>query len=311
MQNNETIYIIGAGAIGKALAVFLKHEGRNVVLIRGSIDDASSSLEKIKVELHDDHTGLEAELPVSTLSNFSALNGIVVFTNKSYGNQQLSEAVKNKINDSPIVILQNGLNVEKPFLDNCFSRVYRCVLFASSQSLSKNTIKFRPIATSFVGIIKGDMQSLGTIVQLLNNQYFKFCVEENIQPVIWTKAIVNSVFNSICPLIEADNGIFLRNKKVLDMGKSIIDECIYIAETKGVFLDKEKVIESMLMISERSSGQFISTYQDIENRRRTEIETLNLAFVDMATELNTVDLVPMTKLLGELIYMKSGLSMHQ
>jgi len=310
MKQEQSIYIIGAGAIGMALAVFLKQEGKNVVLIRGSIDDGSSVVKKINIELQDDHSGIEAEIMVSTLSRYSALDGIVVFTNKSYGNQQLAAAVKNKMGDSPVVILQNGLNVERPFIENGYTSIYRCVLFTSSQALSNNTVKFRPITTSQVGIIKGDMQGLQTIVALLDNRHFRFRAEENIQPVIWTKAIVNSVFNSICPLIEADNGIFTRDEKVLEWGKTVIDECIAVAASKAVHLDREKILESLLMISERSGGQFISTHQDIESRRRTEIETLNFAFVDMAGESNNVSAVPLTKLLGELLYKKSALSLQ-
>ena len=38
----ERIFIIGAGAVGKALAVFLKLEGRSVCIIRGSMDNLST-----------------------------------------------------------------------------------------------------------------------------------------------------------------------------------------------------------------------------------------------------------------------------
>ena len=46
-----TIYIIGSGAIGKTLAVFLKLENKNVILIRGSVDDQAARNETIQVTL--------------------------------------------------------------------------------------------------------------------------------------------------------------------------------------------------------------------------------------------------------------------
>lgn len=65
----NNIYIIGAGAIGKVLALLLKLQGKNVTIIRGSVDDQASHEEIITVELSDKNT-LEASVEFSTLSHF-------------------------------------------------------------------------------------------------------------------------------------------------------------------------------------------------------------------------------------------------
>lgn len=305
-QKNK-IYIVGAGAIGKVLAVLLKPANKNVVILRGSIDDQSSYTEKIQVELHD-KTTLEAEVEVSTLSNFTALHGIVVLTNKSYGNQHLSQVLSSKISNSPIVILQNGLGVEQAFIDHGFPEIYRCVLFATSQTIGENKLRFKPVSVSPIGTIKGNSDSLNIIVEQLNSDNFQFKAETNIETVIWKKAIVNSVFNSVCPLLEIDNGIFHRDEKTLAIAKRVIEECVAIAKETGVFLNIDEVVESLLLISKFSDGQLISTFQDIKNKRKTEIETLNFAIVNVAKKLNKEHMVAETKLLGELIKLKSELA---
>jgi 2-dehydropantoate 2-reductase len=48
--------------------------------------------------------------------------------------------------------------------------------------------------------------------------------------------------------------------------------------------------------------------QDIKNKRETEIETLNFAIVNVAKKLNKEHMVTETKLLGELIKLKSELA---
>ncbi len=115
----RSIFIIGNGAIGKALAVFLKLKGENVVILRGSVDDGSSNMEKIRIILADQSL-LEADVGITTLSRFDVLDGMVVLTNKSFGNPDLAGALKSKINTSPLVILQNGLGVEQEFTDQHF-----------------------------------------------------------------------------------------------------------------------------------------------------------------------------------------------
>ncbi|HRH44683.1 MAG TPA: 2-dehydropantoate 2-reductase N-terminal domain-containing protein, partial [Pyrinomonadaceae bacterium] len=204
MKNN--IYIIGAGAIGKALAVSLKHAGKDVVLLRGRVDDKSNSRRKIQVVLNDG-TELESEIAVSTINYFSELEGIIVLTNKSYANEDLSRRLKNRIKNSPVVVLQNGLGVEKVFVDHDFPEIYRCVLFVTSQNISQNKVRFKPVSVCPIGIIKGNQANLATIVTKLNSPHFRFRAEPEIQTLIWKKAIINCVFNSICPLLEIDNGV--------------------------------------------------------------------------------------------------------
>jgi 2-dehydropantoate 2-reductase len=195
----EPVYIIGAGAIGKVLAVCLNNDGKKVVLLRGSVDNGESHKENIRVMLPSQEI-IEAEVTIDTFSNYRSLEGLIVLCNKSYGNAALAVALKDKIGYSPLILLQNGLGVEQVFMD--FPSVYRCVLFVTSQPVSDTKLNFKPVAVSPIGrVIGGDETSLGHIAALLNTPYFGFRAEGDIQPVIWKKAIVNSVFNSVCPLL--------------------------------------------------------------------------------------------------------------
>jgi 2-dehydropantoate 2-reductase len=303
----KNIFIIGSGTIGKALAVFLKLAGRNVVLVRGSVDDGSRRVEHIRVELANGSIK-EAEVEIATLSAFDSLEGIIVLANKSYGNEQLSIALSHKTGHSPIVFLQNGLGVEQPFIDKGFPQIYRCVLFVTSQFVDEATVRFKPVAVCPIGVISGDDKWLSLMVELLSVPDFQFRKEQDIQTVTWKKAIINSVFNSVCPLLDADNGIFHRDETALGIARKVLSECIGIAGAKGIDLDAAEVEESLLNISRSSDGQLISTLQDIRNKRRTEIETLNFEIVKIARSLGKEDAVKETRLLGELTKLKADLN---
>lgn len=303
----KDICIIGYGAIGKVLAVALKLNGRNVSMIRGSVADAPQHQQKITVESPAGNWP-EAEISISSLQYFPSLeNSIIVLTNKSFGNAQLSEALKSKAGNAPIVMLQNGLGVERPFIQNGYRNIYRCVLFATSQNLDDGLVRFKPVAASAVGVVSGDEGALTQIVEQLHTDRFPFRIEKSIQSVIWKKAISNCVFNSICPLLETDNGIFHRDEKALAIARRVIAECIEIAAAEGISMHADEVEASLLQISRSSDGQLISTYQDILNKRETEIETLNLEVAAIATRLHKQHLVRETRLLGELTLLKSKL----
>lgn len=303
-KSRRHIFIIGNGVIAKALAIALTLSGRNVTILRGTAEVEAAYSENIQVE-----TGgrtLEADILISSINNFEKLDGVILLTNKSFGNTELAKKLKSRTNRSPIVFLQNGLHIENSFIKQDFPELYRCVLLATSQSVTKNKVTFKLVAPSPVGVIKGSDEILNSIVETLSTDIFSFRAEADIQTFIWKKVISNCVFNSICPLLETDNGVFQRNNDVLKIAKTVISECLAVAHENGIMLTEDEVLQNVLSISKMSDGQKISTYQDILNKRETEIDTLNFAIAKAA--LLTKIEVPVTSLLGDLVKIKSELS---
>ncbi len=301
------VYIIGAGAIGKALAVCLKTNGKEVELVRGSVDDGNCHDVSLTLKFRDGKS-ITADVRVNTLSNLPKLAGLIVLTNKSFGNRNLAEKLKGKTGSYPIVLMQNGLGVEQPFTENGFKEIYRCVLFATSQVSPTGEISYKPVADSPIGVVDQNECDLEEVVRLLDTPEFRFVTEANIEKIVWKKAIANCVFNSICPLLEVDNGIFYRDETAFVLAKRVISECIHISKEKGIDLEAEEIEEQVLAISKMSDGQFISTLQDIRNHKETEIDTLNFEVYRMAKSMKLEERVKETRLLGDLVKLKSELN---
>ncbi|MEO0505093.1 MAG: 2-dehydropantoate 2-reductase [Bacteroidota bacterium] len=305
MENNK-IYIIGSGAIGKALAVFLKLEKKEVVLVRGSVDNLKESNEVISVRDTKNQT-FEEIITTTTFSNLKELNGIVLITTKTFANPEIAKKLGNIKGDYSIVLLQNGLNIETPF--NAFKNVFRCVLFTTSQIIDNGQVRFKAVTASPVGSINNRNGNLEELVNHIHTEHFAFRPEPNIEHFVWNKAIINCAFNSICPLLEVDNGIFYRNDDVASIARTVIKECVDLSRKIGLQLDKNEIEKSLLLISERADGQLISTYDDIRKKRRTEIESLNLEMARLAESIGEPELVPFTKALGLTVLEKSKLSL--
>lgn len=301
MKNTE-IYIIGSGAIGKALAVFLKRENKLVKLIRGSIDNIPNIENDITV-IGKNYTFKE-QVTTTTFSNLSSVNGIVLITVKTFGNNEIARKLKELKGDFAIVLLQNGLNIERPFKD--FDKVYRCVLLSTSQVTGNNEVTFKTVSASPIGNLEGKNEGLDDLITQINSPKFEFREEPNISKYVWNKVIANCVFNTICPLLEIDNGIFHRSKSAKVLAEGIVKECVSLAKEKGIILDRSEIMKSLTLISQKSDGQLISTYMDILNNRQTEIESLNLEIARTADEMELTELVKNTKLLGQLIQIKSN-----
>jgi len=303
---SQTIHILGAGAIGKALAVALQYHQKEVVLIRATVPEGSPVTENMKMVIGQGKDVLHGSIRVFPLQHFKRFDGPLVVTSKSYGNKQLAETLQSRVQNTPVILLQNGLGVERPFILNGYTQIYRCVLFITSQ-ISDGLIRLKPVTASPIGIIKGEHDNLNDLVDMLNTETFPFASTRSIDDVVWRKAIANCVFNSICPLLETDNGIFHRDADVLAVAERVVSECLQVANAQGVKLSKEDVMNTILQISKSSDGQLISTLQDIRARRETEIDTLNLEVVRMASDLGMSHNVATTRVLGEMIKLKSAL----
>ncbi len=158
MGPKETIYVLGCGAVGFPLAAYLANAGKTVVAVRTSRKDIPESTITVRVHNGANHVSI----PVATisLSKLTSLAGTIVITTKSYANQAIAQELKNKAAAGPIVIMQNGVGVEKPFLDENFSPIYRCILYVTSQAASEYDFTFRPVTPSPIGVINGSQSAL-------------------------------------------------------------------------------------------------------------------------------------------------------
>lgn len=303
---NERVYILGAGAIGLPLAAYLRASGRDVLAVRTSTDTVDAHDIEIAVTGMDGTT-CQASIVTVSLAKLQRLEGIIVVAAKSYANSLIAARLKDMDIRSPVVILQNGVGVEEPYL-TLNAPLYRCVLYATGQKNGINSYKFAPVNASAIGAIRGNEQEASRLVETLSTPAFPFVLHGDIRREVWKKAIANAVFNSVCPLLEVDNGIFIRNDEAAALAREIVDECILITRAMDMTLTADEIMQQLFAISKKSDGQLISTLQDINEGRETEIEYLNVEIARRGETLTPPVKAHITKALGEMVKIKSKLT---
>ena len=307
MNQTSTYYILGAGAIGLSLAVHLTHSGKKVQLVRTSTKNVEP--QTVNVALKGLHTTevLTTQVDVCSLNHLNNFNGVLIVAAKTFANKAIADYIaKQQTELPPVILMQNGIGIENTFLEVGFTDVYRTVLYSGGQRIADYSVEFKMVDSSPIGVIVGNEQRLNAIISQINTLQFPLHFEEDIQEKIWKKSIANAVFNTICPLLEVDNGIFVRDEKALTLANSVIGECIQVANALGINLNHEAVLNQVLTISKGSDGQLVSTLQDIQNKRQTEIDSLNLEIARIAESLDADIDVRLTKALGTMIQVKSS-----
>lgn len=309
MPASGTTYVLGAGAIGFPLVAFITHAGRHAVAVRTSVTNLPSSTTTVEVELKGGT--LRATVETISLARLTRIEGLVVITAKSHANEAIAQELQRKAFAGPIVVMQNGIGVERPFLERLSGPVYRCVLYATSQAVADGRFAFRPVTASPTGIFRGTDAELTRSVKTLSTDEFPLRVEGDIRRAIWKKTIVNAVFNSICPLLDVDNGVFVRDDEVAGLARQLVRECLAVTRTLGLDLDEPEVMDQIAVVSRHSDGQIISTLQDIRQGRPTEMEFLNLEIARIARATQPTLDPQRIELLGRLVVAKSFLSRNR
>ena len=289
------ITIFGGGAVGIALAVQLSLAGRPVTLVR--LRRSSGSRMKLR------HGDAFAEVPCAFLEEWQpAGNELLAITAKAFANETIAAVLAQRGFAGPVCLLQNGINIERPFLKRGFGSLYRGVLYVTGEAVEDGVSTLKAVKPSLLGRICGELPD--RYVKELSSPAIPFAACDRIEEEVWKKGIVNAVFNSICTLLEVDNGIFARCPDTLALAREVVAEGAGVARRLGIPADEIAILETVLQIS-RSSRHLISTLQDLRQGRPTEIEFLNLAIHELAQQLSPPVVVPRTYLLGELVRLKS------
>lgn len=305
-MDQTPIYVIGCGAIGFPLAASLSQLGKNVIAVRSSVSGVSLHSELINIEQNGVQTDIA--VAVTSLDLLKPQSGIFVITAKTFANNAIALQLSKLQVSGPIVVMQNGLDVEAAFIDAGFAQVFRTVLYFTSEKKAELSYSVKPVKPSMVGVVKGDPELLPYLVTQLQNPLLVVQATKQIKTIVWQKTIANVVFNSICPLLEQDNGIFLRSPEAVTLAEKLIAECIQVAKAEGVELEQKVVREQILAISQASNGLLISTLQDLNAKRQTEINDVNLAVARKADAYGLAAVITRTRLLGELILLKQRLT---
>lgn len=303
MSSDKTIYILGCGAVGFPLAVFLVKAGRRVLAVRTSQSEVPERI--IDVTVRCGKSRISAPIETTSLVALDRLDGTIVVAAKAHANRAIASALRDKGAIGPIVIMQNGVGVEEPFVRAHLSPIYRCIVYATSQATSARAFDFRAVTGSPIGVVEGSRSGLAECISNLTTSQFPFRPDADIQRAIWKKAIINSVFNSICPLLEIDNGVFARDESVAALARDIVAECVALTSRLNIEFSVDELMEQIMQISQRPDGQLISTLQDTRNHRRTEIAFLNLEIARVAGTLPPALDLRRVELLGKLVDAKS------
>lgn len=294
------ISIIGSGAMGSLFGALLAQSGHDVVLI----DIRQDHVDAINTEgLGVQFGGKTRKYAIKASTSIEDGNNsdlIIIFV-KSPQTKEAAVAALKCLNDTGSVLtLQNGMG-NADIISEIIppDQVIAGTTSHGATLLGAGLIHHAGAGPTTIGPWSETSSSdLEAIKDMFCKAGIETQLEENIHLIIWKKLIINVGINAITALTGIKNGQIVDAPPTANLVHRAVQEACDVALAHGVKLPDD-IVEHVFTAAKATGPNRSSMGQDVDNRRRTEIDVINGAVVCLAKNKN-ID-VPVNQTLTSLV----------
>ncbi len=280
-ENFMKIVMLGAGAMGSLFGAMLSRSGKEEVWL---LDIWEEHIDRVKSQgLLVESEGTETVFKARATTNpeeVGVADLIIVFV-KAYITKEAVEFGLPMVGKETLFLsLQNGLgNIEKIESVVGETPVVGGVTSQGATMLGPGRIRHGGKGPTFVGQIDGKVTpEIERIASLLIESGIPTEVSDHIERLIWEKLLINVGINAVTAIVGLRNGELLNFEETRALMTMAVEEAERVALKKGIPLEGSPV-ERVFEVCEATGRNRSSMGQDIDNRRRTEIDSINGAIV--------------------------------
>jgi 2-dehydropantoate 2-reductase len=289
MAKMRIAIIGGAGAMGSVLGGQLALSGVDVTLLDVS-EAAVETINKNGLRV-DDKSGETRTIPIRASTNPAEIGPVdlaLVFV-KCYHTESAVRAAAPLIGAQTVILsLQNGWG-NAPRIAGIVGeeRVVAGVTYHSATVLAPGHIQHSGRGMTFIGELDGHITGrVQQIAEIFNTAGIEMTVTDDVLKAIWSKLALNVCTLPTSALLRFYAGQLIQHTGTLELMQALLREVMSVANAQNIALEFDERWEAITGLLSRASGAKASMLQDVENRRRTEIDVINGAIVEAGQRLN-------------------------
>ncbi len=270
------VLLFGSGAVGSFYAGKLSQGGASVsVVSRSDYDVVSNRGISIKSVLGDFHFNPERVLKSG--ADYNDNPDFIIVATKVLPEVNVYDIIKDSVTpESSIVLLQNGIDIEKPvaekFSDN---EIISALAFICVSRKEYGIIDHQDYGRIILGRYPGGKSEKTTILaDLFKQSGLPVESTEDVIAARWRKLLWNAPFNPLSVICGgADTKELLGNPDVKKLCMEIMNEVLNLSIADGHPLDLSMISEN-IENTEKMTPYKTSMLLDYENRRPMEVEAI-------------------------------------
>jgi 2-dehydropantoate 2-reductase len=292
--------VIGAGAMGSLFGGLLARSGEEVWLV----DIWRDHVEAIRSRgLQFEDQGETSAIPVratTEIGDVGRADLVLLFVKTYHTEKAVSDALPLVKEDTVFLTLQNGLGNEEAICRQVDrTKVLLGVTGRGATLLGPGHIRNGGTGKTFIGELGGAMSERTVrIAQTFSRAGLEMEVSPRIHDLVWDKLLVNVGINVLGALTGYKNGQLLDQPETRNLMEALVREAAEVARRLGVQLTGDP-LERVRAVAELTAQNRCSMGQDIDFKRKTEIDVINGAVVREAERLGIP--APVNRTVAQLI----------
>jgi len=301
VNKKNTILIAGLGAIGSVIYARLIRKKYNPIALTSERGTKVIRKKGLMVKLQQDLSPKLHKAEVySYLPNKHTFKSAII-ASKAYHNNILAKYLVDFIEEEgSILLFQNGLNIEEPFLKTDKNwKITRAVSSIASFRDEEGKVTEISSGLTMLGGVNCGETELRKWQTLLSSIGLEVTIPEDFKKKLWLKIIANSSINPLGAITKLRNGEIIKDNQLLRIIGNIIDEILLVIKDE-IRIPYSEVFNYVLDIAKETAENKCSMLQDRERGVRTEIDFLNGEIIRMAKHKNIA--VPINEGIVSIVY---------
>lgn len=263
------IAVMGAGAVGCYYGGMLARAGHEVVLIARANHVDAIRLQGLLLET----TSFREYVPVRASTEASAVQGaeLVLCCVKSADTQSAADAMAPSLASTALVLsLQNGVDNAEQLQAKLPQRVAPAAVYVGTEMAGDGHVRHHGRGELVLGrsVLTGEQSHAFVEAGI------PILLSDSIAGALWSKLILNCACNAISAITQMPYGPLWQIEGVDAVLRDVVAECLAVAEAEGVPVP-ENLWDGIAGMGRKLPAQFSSTAQDLDRRKRSEIDHLN------------------------------------
>lgn len=271
------ITVVGPGAMGLMHAAYLARHGLDVVLLDHRPDRADR-LAASGIRLETEEGDWQVQVPCRAQADFGPARLVIVFV-KAYATRPALLHARPLIGpETALLTLQNGLgNLEILQEFQSPEQVLAGTTSSGANLLGEGHVHVAAVGQTVLGGSGAD-----ALAELFSSAGLPATTTEDVQSVLWRKAVVNSAINPLTALTGLRNGQLLDIPALRDLLRQVAQESAQVGHRLGHALCSATLPEEVEGICRLTANNRSSMLQDLSSGRRTEVDQISGAIVRAA-----------------------------
>jgi 2-dehydropantoate 2-reductase len=272
------IVIVGPGAMGCFFGSLLSN--RNLGHDLWLLDKRPERVKSIKESgiIIEGATNLKQAVNITADPKLIGTAELVVIATKSYDTESALSSAKALLSEQTnILSLQNGIGNLGLILDMVGEDRAICGTTAHGViALAHGRIRHTGKGETIIGRSTGKIfRDLRYISNIFNQAGVSTKISKDVNAVLWSKLIINAGINPLSALCRLRNGMLLKNEGIKELMRQAVVEAAKVAKKNKVKLIYDDPLQKMESICKATDGNISSMLQDVLNKKRTEIDSIN------------------------------------